>query len=182
MFNTSGNRMVAVNLFNSFCQREDVPVQDYSIDIENLFYRAYPGTEPDKSIFFMDKFITGLVSPQIKEKLRTPPLPGTFREAVNGAMAYSAAIFPEHQTLRQRSLAWKMAASNSHPLSRLLQSSHKSSSIQIIDSSVEDVKIQTIRQWCALHKTDKHSDSNCRAQQETTQLFLQVNLGGSFFH
>ena len=61
MFNTSGNRMVAVNLFNSFCQREDVPVQDYSIDIENLFYRAYPGTEPDKSIFLMDKFITGLV-------------------------------------------------------------------------------------------------------------------------
>ena len=157
MFNTSGNCMVAVNLFNSFCQREDVPVQDYSIDIENLFYRAYPGTETDKSIFLMDKFITGLVSPQIKEKLRTPPLPGTFREAVNGAMAYSAAIFPEHQTSRQRSLAWKMAASNSHPLSRLLQSSHKSSSIQIIDSSVEDVNIQTIRQWCSLHKTDKHS-------------------------
>ena len=99
MFNTSGNHMVAVNLFNSFCQREDVPVQDYSIDIENLFYWAYPGTEPDKSIFLMDKFITGLVSPQIKEKLRTPPLPRTFREAVNSAMAFSAAIFPEHQTL-----------------------------------------------------------------------------------
>ena len=169
MFNTSGNRMVAVNLFNSFCQREDVPVQDYSIDIVNLFYRAYPGTEPDQSIFLMDKFITGLVSPQIKEKLRTPPLPRTFREAVNGAMAFTAAIFPEHQTLRQRSLAWEMAASNSHPLSRPLHGNHKNSSIQIIDSSVEDVNIQTIRQWCALHKTDKHSDSNCRAQQETTQ-------------
>ena len=163
IFNTSGNRMVAVNLFNSFCQREDVPVQDYSIDIENLFYRAYPGTEPNQSIFLMDKFITGLVSPQIKEKLRTPPLPRNFREAVNGAMAFSAAIFPEHQTLRQRSLAWKMAASNGHPLSR---PSHKGSSIQVIDSSAEDVKIQAIRQWCALHKTDKHSDSNCRAQQE----------------
>ena len=169
MFNTSGNRMVAVNLFNSFCQREDVPVQDYSIDIENLFYRAYPGTEPDKSIFLMDKFITGLVSPPIKEKLRTPPLPKTFREAVNSAMAFSAAIFPEHQTLRQRSLAWKMAASNGHPLSRSSHSGHKGSSIQVIDSSAEDVNIQAIRQWCALHKTDKHSDSNCHAQQESAQ-------------
>ena len=169
MFNTSGNRMVAVNLFNSFCQREDVPVQDYSIDIENLFYRAYPGTDPDQSIFLMDKFITGLVSPQIKEKLRTPPLPGTFRQAVNSAMAFSAAIFPEHQTLRQRSLAWKMAASNGHPLSRSSSGSHKMPSIKVINSSVEDATIQTIRQWCALHKTDKHSDSNCRAQQETTQ-------------
>ena len=167
MFNTSGNRMVAVNLFNSFCQREDVSVQDYSIDIENLFYRAYPGTEPDKSIFLMDKFITGLVSPQIKEELRTPPLPRTFREAVNSAMAFSAAIFPEHQTLRQRSLAWKMAASNGHPLSRPSHSGHKGSSIQVIDSSTEDVKVQAIRQWCALHKTDKHSDSNFRAQQES---------------
>ena len=164
IFNTSGNRMVAVNLFNSFCQREDVPVQDYSIDIENLFYRAYPGTETNQSIFLMDKFITGLVSPQIKEKLRTPPLPRNFREAVNGAMAFSAAIFPEHQTLKQRSLASKMAASNGHPLSR---PSHKGSSIQVIDSSAEDVNIQAIHQWCALHKTDKHSDSNCRAQQES---------------
>ena len=160
--------MVAVNLFNSFCQREDVPVQDYSIDIEHLFYRAYPGTEPETSIFLMDKFITGLVSPQIKEKLRTPPLPATFREAVNSAMAFTAAIFPEHQTLRQRSLAWKMAASNGHPLSRSPHSNPKGS-IQVIDSSAEDANIQAIRQWCALHKTDKHSDSNCRAQQESAQ-------------
>ena len=169
MFNTSGNRMVAVYLFNSFCQREDVPVQDYSIDIENLFYRAYPRTEPDKSIFLMDKFITGLVSPQIKEKLRTPPLPKTFREVVNSAMAFSAAIFPEHQTLQQRSLAWKMAASNGYPLSRSSHSGHKGSFIQVIDSPAEDVNIEAIRQWCALHKTDEHSDSNCSAQQESAQ-------------
>ena len=83
-------------------------------------------------------------------------------------MAFTAAIFPEHQTLRQRSLAWKMAASNGHPLSRSPHSHHKGS-IQVIDSSAEDVNIQAIRQWCALHKTDKHSDSNCRAQQESAQ-------------
>ena len=83
LFNTTGNRMVAVNLFNSYSQREDVPVQDYSIGIDHLFYRAYPWVEPNKSIFLMDKFITGLVSPQIKEKLRIPPMPTTFREAVN---------------------------------------------------------------------------------------------------
>ena len=125
--------------------------------IENLFYRAYPRTELDKSIFLMDKFITGLVSPQLKEKLRTPPLPKTFREAVNSATAFSAAFFPEHQTLRQRSFAWKMAASNGHLLAKPSHSGHKGSSIQVIDSSAEDVKVQTIRQWCVLHKTDKHS-------------------------
>ena len=83
-------------------------------------------------------------------------------------MAFSAAILPEHQTLRQRSLAWKMAASNSHPLTKLSHGGHKGSSIQVIDSSLEDVAIQEIRLWCTVYKTDKHSDSNCRAQQEST--------------
>ena len=96
MLNTTGNRMVAVNLFNSHSQREDVPVQGYSLSLEHFFYQAYPGVEPDRSIFLKYKFITGLVSPQIKEKLRTPPLPKTFGEAVNSAMAFSAAIIPEH--------------------------------------------------------------------------------------
>ena len=163
LFNTTGNRMVAVNLFNSYSQREDVPVQDYSIGIEHLFYRAYLWVDPNKSIFLMDKSITGLVPPQIKEKLTIPPLPTTFREAVNSAMAFSAAIFPEHQTLRQRSLAWKMAAFSSHPL--LTKSSHSGQKhvecFLVIDSSMEDDKIQAICQWCALHKTDKHSDSDC---------------------
>ena len=31
IFNTSGNRIVAVGLFNGFTQREDMPVQDYAI-------------------------------------------------------------------------------------------------------------------------------------------------------
>ena len=78
LFNTIGNRMAAVNLVNSYSQREDIPVQDYFIGIEHLFYRAYPGVGPNKSIFLMDRFITGLVSPQIKEKLRIPPQPTTF--------------------------------------------------------------------------------------------------------
>ena len=80
LFNTTGNRIVAVNIFNSFSQREDVSVQDYSIRIEHLFYRAYPGVDPDTSIFLMDRFISGLVSPQIKEKLRIPPQPTNFRD------------------------------------------------------------------------------------------------------
>ena len=114
LFNTTGNRIVAVNIFNSFSQWEDVSKQD-SIGIEHLFYRAYPGVDPDKSIFLMDRFIRGLVSPQVKEKLRIPPQPGNFRDAVNSAMALMAAMFPEHQTLKQRSFAWKMGASSSHP-------------------------------------------------------------------
>ena len=38
IFNTSGNRIVVVGLFNSFAQREDMSVQDYAIGIEQLFY------------------------------------------------------------------------------------------------------------------------------------------------
>ena len=57
IFNTTGNRIVAVNIFNRFSQREHMSVQDYSIGTEQLFYRAYPGVDPDGSIFFMDRFI-----------------------------------------------------------------------------------------------------------------------------
>ena len=63
LFNTTGNRVVAVNIFNSYSQREDVSVQDYSIGIEQLFYHSYPGVNPNQSMFLMDRFITGLVSP-----------------------------------------------------------------------------------------------------------------------
>ena len=166
LFNTTGNRMVAANLFNSYSQKEDVSIQDYSLNIEQLFYRAYPGVDPNQSIFLMDKFISGLVSPQVKERLRIPPQPTTFSDAVNSAMSFTAAIFPEHQILRQRSLAWKMAASSSHPL--MTKSISGNRSIQMLESSPEEESIQAIRGWCALHKTDKHSDSDCRAQQEST--------------
>ena len=61
-----------------------------------------------------------------------------------------------------------MAASSSHPLmTKSLHGSHQSS-IQILDSSPGDESIQAIRRWCALHKTDRHSDSDCRAQQESS--------------
>ena len=169
LFNTTGNRIVAVNIFNSFSQREDVSVQDYSIRIEHLFYRAYPGVDPDTSIFLMDRFISGLVSPQIKEKLRIPPQPTNFRDAVNSAMAYTAAIFPEHQTLRQKSLIWKMAASCSHPLQTKSIHNVPMGSINMVDDLPDgDHSILTLRQWCSLHKSDKHSDSDCRVQKETT--------------
>ena len=100
LFNTTGNGVVAVNIFNSYSQREDVSTVQDSIGIEQLFYRSYPGVDPNQSIILMDRFISGLVSPQIKEKLRIPPQPTNFRDAVNSAMAYTAAIFLEHQTLR----------------------------------------------------------------------------------
>ena len=114
----------------------------------------------------MDKFISGLVSPQVKERLRIPPQPTTFRDAVNSAMAFTAAMFPEHQILRQKSLAWKMVASSSHPLMTKWINGNRS--IQMLESSPEEESIQAIRQWYALHKTDKHSDSDCHAQQEST--------------
>ena len=31
-----------------------------------------------------------------------------------------------------------------------------------------NVSIQTLPQWCALHKSDKHSDSDCTAQATST--------------
>ena len=167
LFNTTGNRIVAVNIFNSFSQWEDVSIQDYSIGIEHLFYEAYPGVDLDKSIFFMDSFIIGLVSPQVKEKLRIPPQPGNIRDADNSAMAFTAAIFPEHQTLKQRSLGWKMAASSSRPL--LTKSIHNApkGSIQMVETFPEEsVSVLALRQWCAFHKSDNHSDSDCRAQQD----------------
>ena len=176
IFNTTGNRIVAVNLFNSFSQRENMSVEDCSIGMEYLFYRAYPGVDPDGSIFLMGRFITGLVSPQVKERLRILPQPGHFREVVNKAMALSAAIFPGDQTLDQRSMAWKMAASTSHPL--LTKSIHRNpkGSIQMVDSSIEGEAIgQAIRKWCEFHKSEKHSDSDCRAQQESATSTTQTS-------
>ena len=46
LFNTTGNRIVAVNMFNSYSQREVESVQDYSIGIEHLFYLTYPRSRP----------------------------------------------------------------------------------------------------------------------------------------
>ena len=85
IFNTTGNRIVAVNLFNSFSQQENMSVQYYSIGIGQLFYRAYPGVHPNGSTFLMDHFITGLMSPQVKEKLQIPPQPDNFQDLVKTA-------------------------------------------------------------------------------------------------
>ena len=39
----------------------------------------------------------------------------------------------------------------------------------MLGASEEDqVSIQAIKQWCALHKSDKHSDADCHTQQGTT--------------
>ena len=64
----------------------------------------------------MDRFITGLISLEVKQRLRIPPTPGYFREAVERAMSLTVAIYHGDQILKQKSLAWKMAASTSNPL------------------------------------------------------------------
>ena len=167
IFNTSGNRIVAVGLFNGFTQREDMPVQDYAIRIEQLFYRAYPGLNPDLSVFLMDRFINGLISTEVKQKLRIPPLPSHFREAVEKAMSMTAAIYHGDQIMKQRSMAWKMAASAGNPLHTKSSRSPRGQ-IQMLDTQGDTpATIQVIRKWCTLHKTDKHSNNDCRAQKET---------------
>ena len=169
IFNSTGNRTVAVGLFNGFVQREDLSVQDYSIRIEQLFYRAYPGQNPDNSIFLMDRFINGLVSMEVKQRLRIPPQPSYFREAVEKAMSLTAAIYHSDQILKQKSMAWKMAASISNPISARTSSRNPRGSLQMIDVP-DDVEatVQTLKKWCTLHKTDKHSNVDCRAQKELT--------------
>ncbi len=167
IFNTSGNRIVAVGLFNSFTQREDMPVQDYAIRIEQLFYRAYPGMNPDLSIFLMDRFINGLISTDVKQRLRIPPQPSYLREAVEKAMSLTAAIYHGDQIMKQRSMAWKMAASASNPLNTK-SSKNPRGHIQMIETPEDTpATVQVIRKWCTLHKTDKHSNADCRAQKET---------------
>ena len=169
IFNSTGNRTVAVGLFNGFVQREDLSVQDYSIRIEQLFYRAYPGQNPDSSIFLMDRFINGLVSMEVKQRLRIPPQPSYFREAVEKAMSLTAAIYHSDQILKQKSMAWKMAASISNPISVRTSSRNPRGALQMIDIP-DDVEatVQALKKWCTLHKTDKHSNVDCRAQKELT--------------
>ena len=168
IFNTSGNRIVAVGLFNGFTQREDMPVQDYAIRIEQLFYRSYPGLNPDLSVFLMDRFINGLISTDVKQRLRIPPQPNYFREAVERAMSLTAAIYHGDQIMKQRSMAWKMAASASNPLNTK-SSKNPRGHIQMIETSEDaPATVQVIRRWCTLHKTDKHSNNDCRAQKETS--------------
>ena len=61
-----------------------------------------------------------------------------------------------------------MAATTSHPLLTKLIHGNSRAAIQTLDTSEEDhVSIQALKQWCALHKSNKHSDADCRAQQET---------------
>ena len=168
IFNTTGNRTVAVGLFSGFVQRKDMSVQDYSIRIEQLFYRTYPGLKPDESIFLMDRFINGLISSEVKERLRIPPQPSYFRQAVEKAMSYSAALYHNDQILKQQSMAWKMAASTSNPLNTRSSLRNPRGSLQMIDMPEDDaVTIQTIKKWCTLHKSDKHSNADCRAQKES---------------
>ena len=52
-------------------------------------------------------------------------------------MAYTAAIFPEHQTLKQKSLIWKMAASCSQPLHTKSIHHVPMGSIQMVEESPE---------------------------------------------
>ena len=103
----------------------------------------------------------------MKQRLRIPPQPGYSREAVEIAMSLTAAIYHSDQILKQRSMAWKMAASTSNPLNTK-SSRNPRGLIQMIET-LEDTAatVQAIRKWCALHKTEKHSNADCRAQKES---------------
>ena len=165
LFNTAGTRQVAANIFGSFSQKDDMPVQDYALAIEHLFRRAYPYEQIDFNTFLIDRFIAGLSSPEIRVKMRTPPLSVSFREAVNSAMAHSAALYPDSQTPRSRSLAWKMAASVSHPLAtKPLSGNGTRDGIRSLTSDPTQDHIMAIRASCTLHPNSNHSNAECRMQ------------------
>ena len=66
-------------------------------------------------------------------------------------------------------MAWKMAASANNPLTVKSSLRNPKGFIQMIDKGKEEAAaIQAMRKWCALHKTDKHSNTDCRAQKEST--------------
>ena len=72
------------------------------------------------------------------------------------------------QIMKQRSMAWKMAASASNQLNTK-SSKNPRGHIQMIETPEDTpAMVQVIRKWCTLHKTDKHSNVDCRAQKETT--------------
>ena len=115
----------------------------------------------------MDRFINGLISLEVKQRLRIPPQPGYFREAVERAMSLTAAIYHGDQIMKQRSMAWKMAASASNPLNTKSSMKNPRGSIQMIETPEDTAAtVQATRKWCALHKTEKHSNADCRAQKE----------------
>ena len=64
-------------------------------------------------------------------------------------------------------MAWKMAASAGNPLNTK-SSKNPRGHIQMIETPDTPATIQVIKKWCSLHKTDKHSNADCRAQKETT--------------
>ena len=142
-------------------------VQDYSVRIEQLFYRSYPGLNPDDSIFLMDRFINGLISLEVKQRLQIPPQPSYFRKAVERAMSLTAAIYHGDQILKQKSMAWKIASSTSNPLNTRSSLRNPRGSLQMIDTPEDAAAIQAIKKWCTLHKSDKHSNADCRAQKES---------------
>ena len=83
-------------------------------------------------------------------------------------MSLTAAIYHGDQIMKQRSMTWKMAASASNPLNTK-STKNPRGHIQMIETSEDSAAtVQVIRKWCTLHKTDKHSNADCRTQKETT--------------
>ena len=166
-FNASATEEVAKNLLAHFVQKEDMSIQDYALGLEQLYGRAYPFDSFHVSVFLKDRFISGLVSREIQTKLRTPPLPKDYREAVNTAMALAAAHYPEHQIFRQKAALWKMGTTMKHPLiGKTTFDSVKNPGVMSVESQlIEDVN--AIKAWCSIHKSDKHSNSECRAQKSS---------------
>ena len=163
-FNASATEEVSKNLLANYVQREDMSIQDYALGLEYLYGRAYPFDNYHVSTFLKDRFVSGLISKEIQTKLRTPPFPETYRDAVNLSMALAAAHYPDHQLPRQRNSLWKMGTTMKNPiLGRTTFDTVKTPSVM----NVETQDVNTIKTWCSIHKSDRHSNSECRAQKST---------------
>ena len=171
IFNASGNQEVSASLFESLTQKEDVPVQDYAYQLEHLFQRAYPQENIDSSPFLKQKFISGLLSEPLKIRLRSPPIPTTFRSAVTTALAHTAALYPDYLVVRNRSALYKSAVYRPNPI---LSLKRKESTIQAMDSlSISQqpetsdglMEVAAIKKGtCSVHKTGTHSNKECFLQ------------------
>ena len=163
IFNPSGNQQVALALFETFVQKEDMTIQEYAHEIESLYRRAYPSLNVTQSGHLMFRFINGLLNDPLRVKLRSPPVASNFRALVNSAMTHTAAMFPDHQLCRNKSSLYKAAVFRGNLTQRKRESVNAIASIPEEPESIAVFKKKTWK--CTYHKSNNHSNSECREQK-----------------
>ena len=168
IFNPSGHQQVALALFDAMVQKEDMTVQDYAHQLQALFRRAYPAMDSNFTPHLLNKFINGLLSQPLAVKLRSPPVATTYRSLVRDAMAHTAAMYPEHQLCKHKSALYKAAVFRGNMVGKRHEPIN---TISTFNDDPESIEVIRKGQWkCSLHKTNSHTNSECREQKTQREL------------